>query len=103
MGRQLIDFSKMTPEKKKIQESFEAPIEIRQEHIDRLEDSLNLLKKMYPDKILFSVKEASKILNLSTDFIRDRFWDNRINFKKFGKRKMIHILEMARLINEGTE
>ena len=78
MGRQLIDFSNFVPEKTIIRKDYSKPVEIRREPVDRFEDSVELLEKMFPGKLLFTVNEASKILNVSTDFIRDRFWDNRI-------------------------
>ncbi len=63
--------------------------------------TLDLLLKQHPEKIVFSIPEASKIINSSDEFIRRRIKEKQIIPTYFGDKPMIHITEMARILSEG--
>ena len=65
-------------------------------------DNGTMLKEMYPDKILFSVREVSSIVNVSYEFIRNALIKKRIIAVNIGSRKMINIKELCRIITEGV-
>ena len=104
MGRQIIDLSKNKPGKgNNVVNKYTSYAKRHNSPIDTYEDSIELIKKIYPDKLLFSIKETSKIIGVSYDFIREKCITGAIPFKKFGNRRMIHLLEVARLVKEGIE
>lgn len=70
---------------------------------DTFEENLQYLIFLYPDKILFCMKDASLILGQSYEYVRLKIREGKIAHKSYGARKMIHRLEMARLITEGIK
>ena len=69
---------------------------------DTIEENEYLIKQSNPNKLLFSLEETSLILGVSYDFIRVKANQGVISVKYFGKRKMIHLKELSRLITEGV-
>ena len=69
---------------------------------DTLAENEQMLKESMPNKILFSLEETAGIIGVSYDYIRNLVSSGRIAFKQFGKRKLVHIKELARLITEGV-
>ncbi|KAB2846716.1 MAG: helix-turn-helix domain-containing protein [Melioribacteraceae bacterium] len=69
---------------------------------DTLAENEQMLKESMPNKILFSIEESAGILGVSYDYIRNLVSSGQIASKQFGKRKLIHIKELARLITEGV-
>jgi hypothetical protein len=65
-------------------------------------DNLQLLKEMYPQKILFSLQEVSQILNISYEYVRTKTVSGIIKCIKYGDRKMVHLTELAALISKGV-
>ena len=65
--------------------------------------AFEMITKMYPNKINFSIDETAKIVNVSYDFIRERIKDGSIKAVRYGDRMMIGISELIRIINEGVQ
>ncbi len=63
--------------------------------------NLELLLRLYPGKILFSMQATADILNVSYEFIRTKVLSGEISAASFGARKLIHITELARLTTKG--
>lgn len=70
--------------------------------LDPFEENLKYLISLYPDQVLFNIKEASKILRVSYEFVRKLIKKGIIKCTAFGKRKLIHISELAKLITQGA-
>ena len=68
---------------------------------DTIEENRNLLLQAYPGKLLYSLKDTSVILGVSYEYVRQKACSGEIHTKYFGDRKMIHLNEVTRLINEG--
>lgn len=66
-----------------------------------IQDTIELLTKMYPGKMVYTQKEAAKILSMCYSYINKNCADGKIRTVKFGDRQLININEMAKLINEG--
>lgn len=60
-----------------------------------------LLLATNPGKLLYSLREAAKVLGVSYEFIRAKVYSGYIQAQAFGSRRLIHISEMSRLIAEG--
>ena len=70
---------------------------------DSLAENEQILREHMPNKILFSIEESAALLGISYDYVRSLTTNGKIASKQFGKRKMIHIKELSRLITEGVE
>ena len=66
------------------------------------EVSLETLMQLFPKKLLFSIEEISDFLNVSYEFIRERTLNGKIPFTQMGNRRLINILTLHKLINNGT-
>ena len=64
--------------------------------------NLSMLDRFDPEKILFSIKQASEILNLSDDFVGARVRNGKIQATKLGDRHMINKLTLAQIITKGV-
>ncbi|MFZ1291897.1 MAG: helix-turn-helix domain-containing protein [Melioribacteraceae bacterium] len=64
--------------------------------------NLSMLDRFGPEKILFTIKEASEILNLSDDFVGARVRSGKIQAVKLGDRHMINKLTLAQTITKGV-
>lgn len=60
-----------------------------------------ILLEVNPGKLLYSIKEAAKILGVSYEFIRANICGGRVIANSFGARKLIHLNELSKLITEG--
>ena len=58
--------------------------------------------KQYPNKLLFSLKEASEALGVSIEFLRKKINEGIINSVTLGDRKLISINELASIIHKGV-
>jgi len=63
--------------------------------------NLSMLDRFDPEKILYSIKEASQILNLSDDFVGGRVRNGKIRATKLGDRSMINKLTLAQIMTKG--
>lgn len=80
-----------------------APLEVETiKENNNWETNLNLVQKMFPGKINFSMAEAATVLNLSYDFVRDQIKNKAIQAVKYGDRNMINIYELVRILTEGV-
>ncbi|MBL1214203.1 MAG: helix-turn-helix domain-containing protein [Ignavibacteriae bacterium] len=66
------------------------------------EFNLSMLDRFDPEKILYSIKEASEILNLSDDFVGARVRNGKIQATKLGDRHMINKLTLAQIMTKGV-
>ncbi len=64
--------------------------------------NLSMLDRFDPEKILYSIKEASQILNLSDDFVGGRVRSGKIQATKLGDRHMINKLTLAQIMTKGV-
>lgn len=64
--------------------------------------NLSMLDRFEPEKILYSIQEASRILNLSDDFVGARVRSGDIQAVKLGDRPMINKITLAQIITEGV-
>ena len=67
--------------------------------ITTTESTLHL---MYPGRMLFSIKEAATILNMSYEFIRRRTMSQIIPSVDIGNRRMVNVDTINFLINNGV-
>ena len=67
-----------------------------------LDENLQILKEFTASKLLFSVKEASKVINVSDDFLYKRINAGLIHSVFLGGKRLIHMNELARVITEGV-
>lgn len=67
------------------------------------EANLNLLFKLNPAKLSYSIKETSDILALSYEFTRESIKKGIIQSVKFGDRSMVNVHELARILTEGVK
>lgn len=70
---------------------------------DSIADNERMLREQTPNKILFSLEESAALLGISYDYVRSLTIKGKIASKQFGKRKMIHIKELSRLITDGVQ
>ena len=75
--------------------------QIQKNNSINLEINKQLIKEIFNNKLTFSIKETSEILNLSYDFIRKQIKKGNIQFLKFGDRAMISINELSNLLTYG--
>ena len=64
--------------------------------------ALEIINRMYPNKINFSIAETAHIVNVSYDFIREHIKDGAIKAVKYGDRLMVGISELTRLLTDGV-
>ena len=64
--------------------------------------NLEILVKNNPDKIVFSIKEASKLMMVGEEFVRRRIRSGKINATYLGDKPSISLTELARIITEGV-
>ena len=64
--------------------------------------NLEILVKNNPDKIVFSIQEATKILGVGEEFIRRRIKAGKIKSTYLGDKPFINIVELAHIITEGV-
>ena len=64
--------------------------------------NLSMLDQFDPEKLLYSIKEASIILNISDDFVGRRVRSGKIKATKLGDRHMISKLTLAQIMTEGV-
>jgi len=64
--------------------------------------TLDVLVKNNPNKITFTLKEASALLNVGEEFIRRRMKSGAISVTYFGDKPMIHITELTRISLNGV-
>lgn len=64
--------------------------------------TLNVLVKSYPNKIIFTIKEAAEVLGVGAEFIRRRIKSGRIKATYLGDKPFINIAELARISTEGV-
>ncbi|MFH1194767.1 MAG: hypothetical protein V1720_03585 [bacterium] len=101
----IIDLSKIELKEKVTINHHEAKKEVVQPSIipsDTIADNEEFLRKEFPNKILFSIEEATSILNMSYEFIRSSIIKGRINAKRFGKKHLIHLKELSKIITQGV-
>jgi hypothetical protein len=91
------------PNRQKVKPKISTDESVPLKPSDTFEDSVALLNKLYPGKILFTFKEAAEILIVGPDFIRRRCSNGKISFKQIGDKRMIHVLELARILFEGVD
>ncbi len=66
-----------------------------------IQETIDLLLKQNPGKLLYSQKDAAKTLCVSYPFINRCCVDGKIKTVKLGSRQLININEMAKLITQG--
>jgi len=66
-----------------------------------VEKAVNLILQQQNNVYNYTIKQASEILNVSSEFIRRRVADGKINAVKFGDKPMISIFELARILVGG--
>ena len=65
--------------------------------------SIETITNNYPGQIFFSIKEVTKILNTKYELVRVSCLNGKIPVKFFGRRKLIHLFEVARLLKDGLK
>lgn len=65
------------------------------------EENLEILNSKFQEKLFYSIKEVSLLLNTSYDFVAEKIRKEKIHSTKFGDRPMVHAKELARLMTEG--
>lgn len=95
-GRIMIDFGEMKEPK-----GGKVPASLADNEIFTY--NLSMLDQFDPDKLLYSVKEASIILSVSDDFVGRRVRSGKIKAAKFGDRHMISKLILAQIMTEGAK
>ncbi len=68
---------------------------------DTYAENKELLLRGNSGKLLYSMQEASALLGVSYEFVRQNVRSGKVAVKNFGARKLIHINEITRLITEG--
>lgn len=61
-----------------------------------------MLKSIFPDKLLFTIKEVSDILNISYEFIRQQIIKGKIPAIGFGDRRMVNISTLVKILTYGV-
>ena len=69
---------------------------------DELDKSQQLIREMFPGKLMFTIREVSSLIGTSYEFVRSAINKGRINVKHFGDRKMIHLNELCKIITYGV-
>ncbi|MCA7983693.1 helix-turn-helix domain-containing protein [Burkholderia vietnamiensis] len=65
---------------------------------------LSLLRELFPDKILLSVEDIAKVLNVSKQHIYNQSSEKRLPFRcvENTDRIFVSIVELARYLDEAT-
>lgn len=104
---QIIDFKNLSipkgamnrePVQSKMQQYSDTPIDQK----TNTDSALSLLLKEHNGKFNYSIKDCAEILNLSYEFVRRQVQHNKISSINYGDKKMISILELARIITKGV-
>ncbi|HOJ19758.1 MAG TPA: hypothetical protein PLT92_14435 [Ignavibacteriaceae bacterium] len=66
---------------------------------DENEQSIN---NLFPEKILFTIKETADLMNMSYEFIRQQILKQIIPAVEFGDRKMINRSTIVHLLTNGV-
>ena len=64
-------------------------------------ETKELLLRTNPGKLLYSMKETALALGVSYEFIRQKIQSGDVITKQFSTRKMVHLNELTKLINQG--
>ncbi|MBK9097526.1 MAG: hypothetical protein IPM14_05230 [bacterium] len=64
--------------------------------------TLDVLIQNHPQKVVFSISEAAKLLGVGSEFIRRRVKSGKINAIYLGDKPFINIVELARISIEGV-
>ncbi len=64
--------------------------------------NLSYLDQLFPEKVLFSIKETASVLNVSDDFVSNRIRTGKLKGTKLGDRSMINKLTLANIITKGV-
>ena len=64
--------------------------------------TVEVLVNNYPNKILFSIKDAAEVLGVGAEFIRRRIKSGKIKATYLGDKPFINIVELARISTEGV-
>ena len=64
-------------------------------------ETKELLLRTNPGKLLYSMKETAMVLGVSYEFIRQKIQSGDVTIKQFSTRKMVHLNELTKLINQG--
>lgn len=62
----------------------------------------NMLRKLYPNKEMFSIGEVAAIIGMSYDFVAEQIRKEKIFAVPFGVRRMVPLKELCRILNEGV-
>lgn len=67
-----------------------------------IEKNAEMVKELYPNKILFTIQELAELINTSYEFIRRNIATGKIPAIKCGDRKMINITTVINLVTYGV-
>ena len=106
----IIDLSRITPEPNNYNyaaRKYEKPPEphLHEETIfNKITQEKNeqMLQRIFPDKLLFTIKETASLLNVSYEYIRQQIIKHLIPAIGFGDRKMIHRNTIIELLTIGV-
>ena len=90
-----------TKQSNSVRDSSAAPEKIISVGDEKINYNQQLLLQSAPGKLLYSIRETAKVLGVSYEFIREKIYAGRVMAKAFGSRKLIHVLEVSRLLTEG--
>ena len=106
---QLINFDNFKPNQKRREEITISPSAANylmadsEQGVDHLYQlTLDILVKSNPNKIVFTIKEAARILCVGEELIRRRIKSGVIKATYLGDKPFINIVELARIITEGA-
>jgi len=71
-------------------------------NIISFEENEIMIKNMFPNKILFTMKEVAALLNTSYEFIRANIVKGKIPCIIYGDRKMINITTVINIVTYGV-
>ena len=74
----------------------------KEEPLQKVDDTIRMLFSINPGKVLYSIDETARTLNMGKEFVRRRLQNGEIKCVYFGDRQMITIYEIARIINNGV-
>ena len=67
-----------------------------------LEENKQMIDRIYPNKILFTIQELAGIINTSYEFIRRNIANGNIPAIRYGDRKMISQTTVVNLLTYGV-
>ena len=65
-------------------------------------EGMMLLRDIYPNKLLFTIKEVATVLNVSYEFVRMSISMGKIKAIDIASRKMISINELSNILENGV-